>query len=111
VFVTVRAYPDMEKKMREMIRDNSKAWIVPLKTIWPKHPSIERLSEIKARTLIIVGDKDNENILGVADVLNKKIAGSQKMVLVNTGHHMNMEEPQQFNTIVLQFLRGESPNP
>ena len=111
VFVTARADPDVEKKMREMLRDNSKAWTASAKTIWPKQPSIERLSEINLPTLIIVGDKDNENIVAIADVLKEKIARSQKQVMTNTGHHMNMENPQQFNAIVLQFLSNRFKTP
>lgn len=106
VFVTARAHPDVEKKMREMLRDNSAAWAASPKTIWPRQLSIERLSEINLPTLIIVGDKDNENIVAIANVLKEKIARSQKEVMVNSGHHMNMENPQQFNAIVLHFLRG-----
>ena len=104
VLVTARAHPDAEKKLREMLRDNFKAWTASSKTIWPKQNSIERLSEIDLQTLIIVGDKDNGNILSIADVLKQKIARSQKQVMTNTGHHMNMENPHQFNAIVLEFL-------
>ena len=108
VFLTARAHPDVEKKMRDMLRENSEAWTASPKTIWPKQPTIERLSEIHLPTLIIVGDKDNENIVVIADVLKEKIARSHKQVMANTGHHMNMENPQQFNEIVLQFLQGPS---
>lgn len=109
VFVTARKYPDVEKKMREMLRDNFKAWgsVQQSKVFWPKTSSIDRISQIRNPTLIIVGDKDNENILGVADVLKQKIIHSHKRIIPDAGHHLNMEKPQEFNTMVLRFLTGK----
>ena len=73
----------------------------------PQHmepPAAGRLSEIHVPTLIIVGDQDVEIILKIADSLEKGIAGSKKVVIPGTAHHLNMEKPEVFNRVVIDFL-------
>jgi 3-oxoadipate enol-lactonase len=67
-------------------------------------PAISRLSEIHVPTLIIVGDQDVRDILKIADILEKEIPGAKKVVIPGTAHHLNMEKPEEFNRIVLDFL-------
>ncbi len=69
-------------------------------------PAISRLSEIHVPTLIVVGDKDVRDILTIADILEKGIAGAKKVVIPGTAHHLNMEKPAEFNRAVLDFLGG-----
>ncbi len=63
-----------------------------------------RLSEIRVPTLIIVGDQDVELILAIADKLEEGIAGAKKVVIPGTAHHLNMEKPEEFNRVVIEFL-------
>jgi 3-oxoadipate enol-lactonase len=56
--------------------------------------------------LIVVGDKDVRDILTIADILEKGIAGAKKVVIAGTAHHLNMEKPGEFNRAVLDFLGG-----
>ena len=56
-------------------------------------PAVNRLSEINIPTLIIVGDKDEDETLATADILSTKIKGARKVVISNTTHHPNMEKP------------------
>jgi pimeloyl-ACP methyl ester carboxylesterase len=73
----------------------------------PQHiepPAANRLSEIQVPTLIIVGGEDVEIILSIADKLEKDIASSKKVVIPGTAHHLNMEKPQEFNRVVIEFL-------
>lgn len=69
-------------------------------------PAAGRLAEIHVPTLIIVGDKDVHEILLIADKLEAEIAGARKAVIPNTAHHLNMEQPEPFNQIVLDFLEN-----
>jgi 3-oxoadipate enol-lactonase len=66
--------------------------------------AISRLSEIHVPTLIIIGDQDVVDILKIADILEKGIPGARIEVIPGTAHHLNMEKPQEFNRIVLDFL-------
>ena len=63
-----------------------------------------RLSEIQVPTLIIVGGEDVEFILSIADKLERDIVGAKKVVIPRTAHHLNLEKPQEFNRVVIDFL-------
>ena len=103
VFKTVPS--KSRKKIQKMIGDNLQSWMLPQDNmIWSSPPAAERLSKIKASTLIIVGEKDVHDILSAADLLESKIGVAIKMVIADAGHHINIEKPRQFNSIVLDFL-------
>ncbi|MDQ6604014.1 MAG: alpha/beta hydrolase [Chloroflexota bacterium] len=67
--------------------------------------AVERLGEIHAPTLVIVGDGDVPDVIETADVLARGIAGAQKIVVPGVAHMVNMEVPDAFNRAVLDFLR------
>ena len=62
--------------------------------------------EIQVPTLVIVGDRDRPEILARADILEQYIPDSHKVVMPRTAHLPNMESPDEFNRIVLEFLDG-----
>jgi pimeloyl-ACP methyl ester carboxylesterase len=49
-------------------------------------------------------DGDMPDILASADLLHHGIAGARKVVLPGVAHVPNMERPEQFNRLVLDFL-------
>lgn len=103
VFKTIS--PRFRKKISQMIFDNLESWVLPQDNmIWSSPPAAERLSAIRASTLIIVGDQDVPDILRAADFLENNIGVAIKMVISGSGHHINIEKPRQFNNIVLDFL-------
>jgi pimeloyl-ACP methyl ester carboxylesterase len=107
IFATAKNDPVFEKRMRTMLADNYRYWgptPEPIPETWAKPPTAQRLGEIKKPTLIIVSEKDAPTLLGIADILKAKIAGSKKVVFPNVSHHLNMEIPAQFNKAVMQFL-------
>lgn len=67
-------------------------------------PAIERLSEVTARTLVVVGDKDLEPMLHTADLLASSIKGARKVVIHDAAHLPSLEHPEEFNRVVLDFL-------
>jgi len=69
-------------------------------------PAAGRLVEIRVPTLVIVGDGDVPEILENADRLVGGITGSGKAVVPNAAHMLSMERTQEFNRLVLDFLRG-----
>lgn len=67
-------------------------------------PAIDRLSEVTAPTLVLVGDKDLAPILETADLAASSIKGARKVVIHDAAHLPNLEHPEEFNRIVLEFL-------
>ena len=73
----------------------------------PVEPSaLNRLSEIQVPTLVIVGDKDLAEIQAIAQKLAQEIPNARKVVIPNTAHALNMEQPATFNEAVLSFLEN-----
>ena len=68
----------------------------------------ERLSEIKARTLLIVGDRDVPNMLKLVDEAAAKIPSATKVIINGVGHLPNMEWPAEFDKTVLDFLANSN---
>jgi pimeloyl-ACP methyl ester carboxylesterase len=62
--------------------------------------SLERLG---VPTLLVVGDED-EGCLDATLMLKRTIGASALAVLPRTGHTVNLEEPDLFNRLVLDFL-------
>jgi pimeloyl-ACP methyl ester carboxylesterase len=67
-------------------------------------PAIQRLGEIEAPTLVVVGDADAPDILAASELLTREIDGARNVVMQGTAHLPNLERPDEFNRVVLQFL-------
>jgi pimeloyl-ACP methyl ester carboxylesterase len=70
----------------------------------PASPS--RLGEIKSPTLVVVGDVDVPPVHETADELVAKIHGARKVVVRDAAHLPNLEHPDKFNHILVDFLNG-----
>ena len=67
-------------------------------------PAANRLTEIQIPALVVVGDRDRPEIVATADLLEERLPNAQKVVMTGTAHLPNMERPEEFNRIVLEFL-------
>jgi 3-oxoadipate enol-lactonase len=68
--------------------------------------SIDHLGEIHAPTLILIGDQDVPDIQKIVDKLTAGIKGSRRELIKDSGHITNMEQPEQFDRLVLGFLQS-----
>lgn len=69
-------------------------------------PAAGRLDEINVPVLIIAGSLDNPEILRAADMLADEIKKAKKVIVSGSAHVPNMEKPEEFNQIVLDFLNA-----
>lgn len=83
-----------------------------LRTDWAsaKHlaldpPAIERLGEISAPTLVIVGDQDLPHAFANADVIASRVPDARKVIIKDAAHLPNLERPEEFNRVLLDFLK------
>jgi len=67
-------------------------------------PAADRLHEIQAPTLVIIGDLDQPDVIQGADLLARSIPGAHKVVMPGTAHIPNLEQPEEFNRIALNFV-------
>ena len=71
--------------------------------------AIERLDEIRAPTLAVVGDQDVPAIIEITDIIAARVPGARKAIIANAAHVPNMERPEEFNRLVLDFLDAHAP--
>lgn len=67
--------------------------------------ALARLSAITAPTLVIVGGEDQAPLHEIADLLMAQVAGAQKVIIADAGHHPNLEQPVLFQQTVQHFLQ------
>lgn len=67
-------------------------------------PAIERLKDIRARTLVLVGELEPPDFQAISKVLSERIPNVQTMIFDDIGHVLPMEAPEKFNEVVLNFL-------
>lgn len=70
-------------------------------------PAIERLDEIAATTLVLVGEHDVPDFHYVTEILTNGVRNARWAVVPDAGHMANMEAPEAFNRALLDFLRSE----
>lgn len=64
----------------------------------------ERLAEIAAPTLVVVGDQDRVTPPEMSRDLKSGISGARLATIAGAGHLSNLEKPAEFNRAVLDFL-------
>jgi pimeloyl-ACP methyl ester carboxylesterase len=67
---------------------------------------ISSLPTIAVPAIVVVGAKDTP-FLGASDYMAAKIPGSAKVVIPDAGHAANIDQPQAFNTAILEFLEAK----
>jgi pimeloyl-ACP methyl ester carboxylesterase len=65
------------------------------------------LERIAVRTLVISSTHDSLYPVSVAEDMARRIPGARLAVIERAGHLSNLERPDEFNRIVLEFLRLE----
>lgn len=66
--------------------------------------SKERLDQIKAKTLVIAGQKDRIVPLKLARSLHQELPNSQIKIINNAAHLVHIEQPEEVNSAILKFL-------
>jgi proline iminopeptidase len=102
-------YHDLEagkKVVPEIFRDAEFSWAHAQATNqeWATFDFRDRLSAIRARSLVIAGRHDIVPPSKVQEIADG-IAGSEFVVFENSGHFAPVEEPEKFVSTVLDFLR------
>lgn len=96
------------EKIRRIYLDNRDMFesdFPPVRLWQPTEPPAgERLSEIHARTLIILGENDHPAYKAITDKLVSGIQGARKIIIPGGAHLLHMDKPEEFNQAVLEFL-------
>ena len=66
--------------------------------------SVDNLKDIKNETLIIWGDRDKSYNLEQIQTLENNIGNSTLIIFKNCAHNVHLEQPDQFNKTIKDFL-------
>ena len=106
LYTAVRPGTAEHALLRRMLLDNFKALsaLRPGFIKYPDTPTADRLADIKAPTLVLIGSRDGRNLLNIADTLASSIPGARKVLIHGSSHHPPVERPREFNRALLDFL-------
>ena len=65
----------------------------------------ERLGEIRAPVLVIVGEEDQPDMHTIAERLQREVPNARRATIAATAHVPSLERPLEFDELVLPFLR------
>jgi 2-succinyl-6-hydroxy-2,4-cyclohexadiene-1-carboxylate synthase len=66
-------------------------------------PLWDRLREVKAPVLLIVGEEDAK-FRGIADAMKARVPDCRITVIPDSGHNTHLENPEAFRHVVLEFV-------
>lgn len=105
---TYASNKELVKKINVDILANTPEVIINgLKALATRNETCSALDKIAVPTLIICGREDEITPLEQSEFMNKHIKDSTLKVINNAGHLSNMEQPQDFNAELLEFLSSE----
>lgn len=96
--------PDFRKWALSLIRHTIDLGIGEGEGAFARPLVAERLADIKSPTLLILGSEDLQSMHNIADLLEKGIPNFTRVDMPGTAHLPPMENPEQFNRLVLDFL-------
>ena len=76
--------------------------------VWAEPAAIDRLEEIDAPALVVIGGLDLLDLRMQGDTLAARLPNATRLDMPESGHVPNMEEPETFNNAVLNFLQSLS---
>ncbi len=63
------------------------------------------LSSIKVPTLVVLGENERKAVFPHADKMIELIDNSKKIIIADAGHASNLENPDEFNRVLNEFLQ------
>lgn len=98
---------EARERIRELVADSRvfEHRPIPGSSAVPSPPdALGRLGEIEIPTLILVGEFDIPDVHAHAGAINAGIPGSRREIVMRAGHLVPIDQPETFNTLVMDFL-------
>ena len=98
---------EVVEELRNLVYANSKNSIQEgLKALAERSETCSTLDKITIPTLIICGKEDSVTSLAQSAAMKESISGATLEVIENAGHVSNLEQPDEFNKHLLDFLKA-----
>jgi pimeloyl-ACP methyl ester carboxylesterase len=97
--------PDLVERVREIMAQTSVEGVVGAQLGMKERPdSTSLLGQIRVPVLVVHGADDQIIPTGEAEAMHTAVPGSQLHILPASGHLLNLEQPEQFNRVLADFL-------
>jgi pimeloyl-ACP methyl ester carboxylesterase len=105
IFSTIREHPAAWRLVRQMVADYSGwHWRFSDNHRLRDTDTVDRLSEVAARTTVVVGERDLPDIHDAARTLVDRLPHARLVVVAGSGHLVNLEDPVACNRILAEHL-------
>ncbi len=102
---TLRSDPSLVQRLRSMIETMPLSGIAgDLMAMADRPDSVSLLPSITCPTLVVVGEQDQATPVADARLMADSIPGARLSIIPQAGHLPNLEQPEQFNRILEEFL-------
>ena len=96
-------YPAARTAVREMVEDYSGFHWRQADPQAPAAPFHDKLDTVGMPALVLSGARDVNGYREIADVLADRLPAARLVRFENSGHVLNLEEPDRFNAVVRDF--------
>lgn len=106
---TVAERPELVEDVLAVMEHNNQpksSYLLQLGAVM-KHDTIDRLSQITHRTLVMTGTEDTLVAPANSELIAKRIPGSRLLEFEDTGHVFFTEKPETVNRVLIDFFREE----
>ncbi len=93
--------------VRQMILDNYASVTDKYPETPPEFDMMSRLIEIRAPTLVMIGDSDLPDMQAISQLVAGRIPGAKRLLIPGAAHLPNLENPTLFNQSVIEFLADQ----
>jgi 3-oxoadipate enol-lactonase len=105
--VAESAGPEVRSSLREMhLAASAVGTAAAARAMAFRPDSTPMLETIQVPTLIVVGEHDKPTPVAASEDMHARIKGSKLEVIKDAGHMSNLEQPQAFNRVLLEFLNN-----
>jgi len=98
--------PTVRQHVLEMLAGSGQRWRYYSLERGLEPAAVSRLGDIRAPTLVILGDLDVPIIRDIAELLVREVPEARLATITGVAHMVNMEKPEEFNEVLLEFLSG-----
>jgi 3-oxoadipate enol-lactonase len=104
---TLAEKPNVVKRVRAMItRSDPKGAAAAQRGMAARRDYTEDLPKIDVPTLVIVGREDLIRPVADAEFMHRGIRDSRLEIIEDAAHMTNMEQPEEFNGVLIEFLES-----
>ena len=105
LFDGLRRFPERFAALQEMVLSfPAREYLDDTEYPQPERQHIDRLAEVSAPTLVVVGELDLPDFQIIAELLAANIPGARSVLIPDAGHVCTMERPESVNETLLAFL-------